>query len=196
MRQRLHRPADGFPDACERAERGWQPRLQVGLDRARQNGGRALGADRDGHGIAVDDGGRDEIAVLQIVDDVDQRALGAGDVGDTGVLGRILGCAVDCYGAARVARFERSAVQGQPPLGRPIHDLGRGSGREDDDLRLGFQEQPELGQTPPRRRQTGRCGGPRQTGRWGNAASSRGPWPVWFLSQYGTLFWKKAIWAA
>jgi hypothetical protein len=115
------------------------------IARAR-TGRRALGADRDGHGIAVDDGGRDEIAVLQIVDDVDQRALGAGDVGDTGVLGRILGCAVDCYGAARVARFERSAVQGQPPLGRPIHDLGRGSGREDDDLRLGFQEQPELGQ--------------------------------------------------
>ena len=126
--------------------RDGQARLQIGLDRAGEHRGRALGADGDGHRVAVDDGGGDELAVVQVVDDVDQRAVRPRDRGGAGVLGRVLVGGIEERGAGRVAGLHRAAHEAQAPLGRPALDLGRRVGGEDREVRLGLQQEPQLGQ--------------------------------------------------
>ena len=81
--------AEGFADFRQRPESGWQFCFEVGFDRAGQHGGGTLGPDGHHNGIAVHDGGGDELAVGKVIDDVDQCALGCCDGGGAGVFGGV-----------------------------------------------------------------------------------------------------------
>jgi hypothetical protein len=142
--------AEGLADAGQEAEPGRQHRLDLGLDLAGEHRGGALGADGDGHGVAVDDGGGDEVG-SEVVDDVDERAGGAADRGGAGVLGRVAVGAVEQCRAGGVAVVDGAFGQRQAALGGPAQHLRVGFGAVDGDAGLGLQEQAQLRDRDPAR---------------------------------------------
>ena len=88
---------------AKRAEALGQALFQISLDRAGQHGRGAFGADRDGHWITVHDGGRDELAVLQVVHDINQRAACQRQMRCARVLDGIFICAVKQLCTDRIA---------------------------------------------------------------------------------------------
>ena len=91
--------AKPFADARQRTQCCGQAFLQVGLDRAGQHGGGPFGADGDGDGITVNNSGRDKGAVVQVIDDIDQRTLGPCDGGGAGVFHGIFVSGVEQFRA-------------------------------------------------------------------------------------------------
>ena len=155
-------PAKRLADARQRAQRSGQALLKVGLDRARQHGRGPFGADGHGDGIAVDDGGGDEFAVVQVVDDVDQRAVGLGDGGGAGILDLVLVGGVEQRRTGGVTVAQGAVDQCQLALGGPCLDLRICIRCKDSDRSLGFHQQAQLGQSSlatARKDDAAACGG-------------------------------------
>jgi hypothetical protein len=69
--------------------------------------------DGDCHGVAVNDGGRDELRKLKVIDDIAQRTISLGKGRDAGVLNVVLIGCVKQHGAQGVAGCEGTADQAQ-----------------------------------------------------------------------------------
>ena len=118
--------AEPLADPRQRSQRCGQAFLQIGLDRTGQHGGRAFGADGNGHGVTVDDGGGDKGAVVQIVDDIDQGPLGTRNRGGAGVFGLVFIGSVEEFRTQHIAVAQGAGVQRQAARIGPCRDLGRG----------------------------------------------------------------------
>ena len=118
----------------------------VGFDGAGKNGCRPFGADSHHNGVAVDDGGGDELAVGEVIDDIDQRALGGGDGGGAGVFGGVFVCCVKQCGTVDIAVVQRTVDQGQFAHSCQPVDISVGGFGENRNPRFGFQQEPQFGQ--------------------------------------------------
>ena len=145
-RQRLGHAAERFSDPCQKSERGGQAGLQIGLDRAREHRSGTFGPDGNGDGVAIDDGGCDKDAVVQIVNDIHQRALGAGERGGARVLTVILVSGIEQNRTGNIARLQRAPDQVETPFTGPVGDFIRGFGCENVDAGFGLEQQAQLGQ--------------------------------------------------
>ena len=137
--------AKGLAHTRQQAQPGGQARFQVCLDLARQNRGRAFGTDGDDDGVAVDDGGSDELAARQIVDNVDDGTVCGGQLQGASVQHGILVRTIGDHAAQRVAGFLRTRDQVQLARIGPCHNLGRGVFRDHRDPRRRLEQQPQLG---------------------------------------------------
>ena len=115
------------------------------LDATREDRGRAFGANGDGHGISVNDGGCDEITVFEVIDDVDQRAASVAEFGDAGVFSGVFGRAINEGGAKGIAPVERALDQGETLFVCPSLDLGVWVGTIDGNAGFGLENQAQLG---------------------------------------------------
>ena len=129
--QRIGQFAQGFPDAGHHAQACGQLRLEVRFEGAGKHGGRPFGADGDGDGITVHNGGRDKGAVGEVVHDVDQCALRAGNVGGVGVCCGVFVSGIEQGGPGDVAGCKGAAVQGEFARRVPGSDFWRGVGGKD-----------------------------------------------------------------
>ena len=156
--ERLDPRPEALADPGQPPERRRQHRLDLGLDLAREDGRRALGADRDRHRVAVDDRGRDEIAAVEVVDDVDERAGRAADRRRPSVALGLAGRAVDERRAVGVARRQVARHELEPPLRRPGLDLGRRIARRRRRASPPSSSAAAAWRPPPRRRRRRRRG--------------------------------------
>ncbi|OIQ65300.1 hypothetical protein GALL_531430 [mine drainage metagenome] len=108
------------------AEQGRKVFLHLGFDRARQHGCRTLGANRHHHRGAVNDGGRDEVAVFQVIDDIDQGAIGLRQCGHAGVSGLIPRRDIGEPRALGIARHKVARDLRDAPFGGKCGDGGTG----------------------------------------------------------------------
>jgi len=138
--------AKRFADPRHQAQIGGKLLFQRLLDGARQNRGRAFGADGHGDRVAVDNGRGDKLAVFEIVHDIDQRAVQMGQLGHAGVFCVIFIGGVKQRGAERVTGLHRAGDQGQLAAIGPVVNVGRGLGGDHGNLGFGLEQQPQLGQ--------------------------------------------------
>lgn len=94
--------------------------------------------------VAWIDRGRDEGAVLEIIDDIDQRAGLAADLRGARILCRVAVRAVKENGARRVTRADRPLLQRDEAPGGPAAHQRVRRGAEDGDLRFGPQQQAQF----------------------------------------------------
>ena len=137
-------PAQGAGKSREAAEPRLQRRLDQRLDPPRQHRRRALGADGDHDGVAIDDRRHDDVAQGRPVDDIDQRPA----------LPRQIGCDRIQRGASRGDHDQPCAGEGRRLGNRgDLHracpgdepgQLGRQLGRHDLQMRGGAPEQARL----------------------------------------------------
>ena len=137
--------AEPLADPRQCSQRCGQALFQIGLDRTGQHGGRAFGADGDGHGVTVHDGGGDKGAVVQIVDDIDQGPFGTRNRSGAGVFGSIFIGGIEQGSAKDITGAKRPGMQGQAVLFGPGCDFGRRCGGEHVDPGLGLQQQAQFG---------------------------------------------------
>ena len=90
-----------------------------------------FGADGHGHRVTIDDGGGDELAVLEVVHNVDKRPVRPREGRGAGIFGGILVSGIEEHGAEGIAGLHGAANEAQTTLGGPLRDLGGGVGRED-----------------------------------------------------------------
>ena len=139
--------AECLADTCEDAKRCRQLRLQIGLDGPGKDRGGAFGPDRNGYRVTVHDGRGDELAVIKIVDNIDQCALSIGNRRDARVLGIIFVSSVKQRGSLRITRLHGARDDLQlaliGPFANVIGDLSSDHGQP----RLCFHQQAQLGQS-------------------------------------------------
>ena len=138
--------AKAFANARQSAECIGQLGLKIRFDRACENRGRAFGADRDRDRVTVHNSGGDELAVAQIVDDIDERTVCMCDSSGAGVFCFVFGGGVEKRGAERVARLHRPCDQGQLAGLGPVFNLRGSAGGYDRQLGFGLQQQTQFGQ--------------------------------------------------
>lgn len=142
--ERLDPATKSLTDPGKGAQRRRQQLLDPGLDPAGQDRRGALGADGNRHRIAIDDGRRDEIAALEIVDDIDERPRGTADRHGASILGRVGIGTIDEGRALGIARVERALHKRQPPGPMPDPQLRIRGHAIDEKPRLGLQQQAQL----------------------------------------------------
>ena len=139
MTERLTHP-------CQKAEVGWQTRLKVRLNRARQNRGCALGANRNRYRITVNNCGRDKVRSMQIVHDINDRTLAAGNPCDTGVFDSIFVRGINQPCAERIAVIERPLNQREATLSRHAQKVRMRGICENSDLALSLEQETQFRQ--------------------------------------------------
>ena len=138
--------AKPLADARERAKAGGQLRLQIGLDRAGQHGRCAFCANRNGHRIAVHNGRRDELAAAEVIDDIDHRAICAGNGRGACIRVVIFIGGIGQHRAERITRRDRAGHVAQFARCGPGQDLRIGLGRENGDMGGCLEQQAQFGQ--------------------------------------------------
>jgi hypothetical protein len=144
MGQSIRSLAKTLPDTGESTEVGREPFLRLRFDATGEDGGCTLRTDGNGNGIAVHDCGGDEIAVIEIIDDIDQRPGGMADPCDTGILRHILIRAVDQHGAERVPVVDPARDEMKSALPGPSRNLSMGVGSVDNDPGFGLEQETQL----------------------------------------------------
>ena len=86
------------------------------------------------------------MAVFKVVDHIHQRAVGVGDGSCAFVFNRVFVGRIEDDSAHCVARFHRTAYQGQFASLGPVSDFWCSIGRKDGDVAGGLEQQAQLGQ--------------------------------------------------
>ncbi len=123
---------------------GRQPGFDLRLEQARQHRRRALGADCDDDGIAVDDRRHDERAFRWAVDDVNRNALRTRGCGHLAVEDLIVAGGENQRGAGRRLRRKTAPLDDGRGLGCQSLEILGDDLRHDAHARVGLGEQAQL----------------------------------------------------
>ena len=137
---------EGLSNARQQTERGGEALLQISLDRAGQYRRRAFGSNRDCDWVTIDYGGRDELAVGKVVDDVYLSTIRVGQGRNAGIFRVILIRGVEQDRAHRVACLQSTRDVGEFALRRPSMDFNCRIFCKNSHLRGRLQDQPQFRQ--------------------------------------------------
>ena len=115
------------------------------LDPAREHRRRSLGANRDGDRVAVDDRRGDKVALVEGIDHIDQHARPMRQPHHRLVPRRVAMRRIDQCGAGQVVGDRVVIGKNKLAFARPGDHLRPGVSPENRDLRIGFQQQAQLG---------------------------------------------------
>ena len=120
-------------------------RLDCRLEVSGQYGSRSFGSDGHRDRIAIHDGGCDEVAAFEIVNDVDGDPAPPGQRGNARILRAITVRAVDECRTGEIAGFHATRVVAQRAFTVPRQDLRIRARAEHGDPGVALQKQAQLG---------------------------------------------------
>ena len=132
-------------DASERPQRNRQLGFEGRLEVPREHRRCPFGCDRHRDRIAVDDGRRDEVTAIEIVDDVNGDSTPPGQCGGACILCWIVARAIEERCAIEVAGFHAALLVTQRAFAVPGQDSRIRVGAEYGDLGVALQQQAQLG---------------------------------------------------